>query len=84
MNKKWLEWEEKGDERKLQKTSLKTNCTFIGLGTEHTDEYESLTFSGNQHIIYTDKESIPDMTPMLGTQLLYQLQGESNEIFAGK
>ena len=59
-------------------------CTLIGLGTDYTDEYESLTSSGNQYIIYTDQEYIPDIAPILGTQLLYQVQGDSSEIFAGR
>ena len=49
------------------------------MGIENTDEYENLTSSGNQHIIYTDWESIPDMAPIIGSQSLYQLQGDSNE-----
>ena len=84
LHKQWLEWEKKGDEKILQKTALKTNHTFIGLGTEHTDKYESLISSGNQHIIYTDRESIPDMAPIVGTQPLYQLKGDSKEVSNGK
>ena len=65
-----------GGERRqkiLQKIALKTNCTFIGLGIERTDEYKSVTSSGNQHIVYTDRESTSVMSLILGIQSLYQL-----------
>jgi len=83
VNQKWLKWERNLDQKILQKTALKTNRTFIGLGTEHTEEYDRLTSLGNQHIIYTDRKSIPDMAPIVGTQSLYQLQGDSNKVSAG-
>ena len=84
LNKKWLEWKEKGDEKILQKIALKENRTFIGLGTEHKDEYKSLASSENHPIIYTDRESIPYMAPILGTQSIYQLQGDSKELSSSK
>jgi len=83
VNQNWLKWERKLDHKILQKTALKTNRTFIGLGTEHTEEYQRLTSAGNQHIIYTDRKSIPDMAPIVGTQSLYQLQGDRKKVSAG-
>ena len=56
---------------------------FIGLGTDQTEEYERLTSLENQHIIYTDRESIPDMAPIVRTQSLYQLQGDRNTVSPG-
>ena len=35
-------------------------------------------------MIYTDRESILDMAPILGTQLIYQLQGDSKEVSTSK
>ena len=83
VNKNWLRWERNLDQKIQQKKVLKTNWTFIGLGTEHKEEYERLTSLGNQHIIYTDRESIPDMAPIVGTHSLYQLQGDSKKISDG-
>ena len=63
---------------------MKTNRTFVGLGTENKDKNKSLTSSDNQYIIYTDREYIPDMAPVVGTQSLYQLQDDSKEVSADK
>ena len=53
------------------------------MGTEYREEYERLTSLGNQYIIYTDRESIPDMAPIVGTHSLYQLQDDSKKIYDG-
>jgi len=81
---KWLEWEEKGDERILEKTQLTSNRTLIGFGTEHKDEYDRLVTSGLDHIIYTDRASVPNMKAVAGTRKLFQLQGDLKSVSGGE
>ena len=83
-NQRWLEWEADGDDRILNKTPFKTNRTFIGLGTEHKDEFDTLIGKGHKHIIFTDREDIPDMRAIPATLKLYQIEGQKNAMPSGK
>ena len=78
MNRKWLEWENEGNENILTKTPLTTQRTFIGFATEYKEEFDRLEAAGNDHIIFTDRRSIPDMKVLVGTQKVFQLQGDLN------
>eukprot|EP00957_Ditylum_brightwellii_P107577 8207652-Ditylum_brightwellii.AAC.1 len=40
--KKLLEYEQTGDKRVLENTTLRTRHTFVGFGTKDKDEYEQL------------------------------------------
>jgi len=46
------------------------------LGVELKEEYNQLVADGNDHIIYTNRDEIPDMKPVDGTLKLFQLEGE--------
>ena len=81
---KWLEWENNGDERILEKTELTSNRTIIGLGTEHQDEYDRLRGKGKEHIIYTNRVSVPNMETVKGTRTIFQVQGDLNSVAEGQ
>ena len=83
-NQNWIKWEVTEDERIVQNTPLSTNCTFIGLGIEKRLEYNTLKASGEEHIIFTDRENIPDTKTVVGTQNFYQVQGDINPVLDGK
>ena len=83
-NQKWLAWEADGDERILNKTPFKTNRTFVGLGTEYKDEYDNLTAQGYKHIIYTNRNDIPDMKAVPQTLKLFQIEGQKTPDANGK
>ena len=73
--KDWSNWEKDGDERILKNTTFTTQRTFIGLGIEDHDEYLQLKEAGNDHIIYTNRVSVPDMNAIEGTRTVFQIQG---------
>ena len=79
-NQNWIEWENNGNEKLIQKTPLTTNRTFIGLGTESEEEYNRLQTTGENHIIYTNRLSIPDMRAVAGTQKIFQISGDVDPI----
>ena len=79
-NKKWSLWEKNGDERIIQKTNLTTDRTFIGLGVEYRDQFTRLKEAGHDHIILTDRDSIPDMKVVEGTHSIFQIQGDIDPI----
>lgn len=83
-NKIWLEWEMNGDERILNNTPLRTRRTFIGLGTEYKDEYDKLIGAGEKHIVFTDRENVPEIPTVEGTQKLFQLHGDIAALPSGK
>ena len=83
-NQNWIKWEAIEDECIVQKTPLTTNCTFIGLGIEKLSEYNILKASGEEHIMFTNRENIPNMKTVMGTQNFYQLQGDINPVLDGK
>jgi len=73
--KDWSNWEKDGNERILKNTTFTTQRTFIGLGIEDHDEYFQLKEAGNDHIIYTNRVSVPDMNAIEGTRTVFQIQG---------
>ena len=76
--KKWRKWEETKDKRVLEKTTLKTNRTFIGLAVETMAALTHLKSSGEEHIVFTDRVNVPDTKVVPGTQRIYQVMGEKN------
>ena len=83
-DKMWLEWERNGDERIINNTPLRTNRTFVGLGTEYKDEYDKLIGAGEQHIVFTDRETIPEISTVEGTQKMFQVHGDTAPLPSGK
>ena len=83
-NEKWLEWERNGDERILNNRPLRTRRTFIGLGTEYKDEYDKLIGAGEKHIVFTDRENVPEIPTVEGTQKMFQLHGDLTPLPSGK
>jgi hypothetical protein len=78
-NKKWKQWEENNDSLLLKKTALTTNRTYIGLGVESKDELKKLQQEGFDHIVHTDRTSIPDMKALKETQKLNQVQSHGDD-----
>ena len=76
---KLLEYKKSGDKRMLKNTMLTSQRTFIGLGVESKEEFSDLTTDrSNKHIVFTDRENVPHMKTISGTQNFFQVQG-SNE-----
>ena len=67
-DKIWLEWERHGDKRIINNTPLGTKRTFVGLGTEYKDKYDKLIGAGEQPIVFTDRETVPEISTIKGTQ----------------
>ena len=76
--KKWRKWEETKDKRVVEKTTLKTNRTFISLAVETMAAFTHLKSSGEEHIVFTDRVNVPDTKAVLGTQMIYQVIREKN------
>ena len=68
----------KGNEKILVKTPLTTQQTFIEFATEYKEEFNRLEAAGNDHMIFTNRASIPGMKVLVGTQKVFQLQGDLN------
>ena len=73
-------WGKDDDWRIVKKNTLTTDLTFVALGTEHRDEYTRLTEARNDHIVFTDKQSVPDMKVVEGTHYIFQIQGNIDAI----
>ena len=73
--RKWETWETEKDKQILTKTIFKTNRTFIGLAVETKQKYDELVGLGEEHILFTDRENIPDTKAIPGTLKLYQVTG---------
>ena len=59
------EYESKGDLKAVENTIFTTTQTYIGYGTEYKDEYQRLLLDNQyDHIVFTDRENIPDMQPL--------------------
>ena len=80
----WLEWEKNGDERIINNTPLRTTRTFIGLGTEYKAEYDKLIGAGEKHVVFTDRETVPEISTVEGTQKMFQLHGDIKALPSGK
>ena len=78
--KKLREYEMNGDQRVVESTIYTTTKTHIGFGTESKQQYEKLR-QDNQldHIIFTDRENIPDMKALANTLKLSQVQGYTHQ-----
>jgi len=83
-DKMWLEWEKNGDERIINNTPLRTTRTFIGLGTEYKAEYDKLIGAGEKHVVFTDRETVPEISTVEGTQKMFQLHGDIKALPSGK
>ena len=71
-----LEYEYTGDARVLQNTVYTTNKTHIGYGTETKNEYDTISNGGKyNHIVFTDRENVPDMKAVPGTMLISEIHG---------
>ena len=75
---KWREWEQAKGKRIFEKTTFKTNPTFVGLAVESMDELTHMRNAGEEHIVFTDRVNIPDTKAVPGTQMIYQVMGEKN------
>ena len=78
--KKLIKYEEGGDERVLRNTTLTTKRTFVGFATQNITDYDRLVSNTDyNHIVYTDRESIPDMKPLVDTLKISQVSGEYDQ-----
>ena len=75
---KLLDYERNGDERVLENTLFTTHSTFIGYATADKQEYDCICSQGNNHIVFIDRENIPDMKAITGTQKFSQVQAYSD------
>ena len=64
--------------KELLKTLHSKNRIFIGLAVETMVKLTHLKNSGEEHIVFTDRVSIPDTKAVPGTQKIYQVMGEKN------
>ena len=71
----WKKWELEKNEEILTKRVFRTNRTFIGLAAETKEEYDELVASGREHVVFTNREHVPDMKAIPGTQKIYQATG---------
>ena len=75
--KRLKKYEEDGNVRVLKNTTLTTKRTFIVFDTDKKTEYDGLISNTNyKHIVYTDREKIPDMNPLVDTQKISQISGD--------
>lgn len=80
-----MKYEENGDARILKNTPFTTNKFHIGFGTEDITKYNTLSSNPNySHTFYTQRDDIPDMKPIKGTQLIAQVSGCSQPNSDGK
>ena len=75
MNNKWIEWEKEGDEKLLDRTTYKTNRTFVGCPTETLEECNNLTNANYQNIVCTNRSNVSDMKPIKDAQKLFYVTG---------
>ena len=73
---KLLEYERTGDARMLLNSVYTTQKTHIGYGTESKIEYDTMTNKNEyKHVVFTDRENIPDMKAVTGTMLISEIHG---------
>eukprot|EP00957_Ditylum_brightwellii_P172696 13146668-Ditylum_brightwellii.AAC.1 len=70
-----MEYEQAGNMRYLKNTTLRTQCTFIGLGTEEKVKYDKFVGKGMEHVVFTNTQNIGDMNVIASTQQIFQVQG---------
>ena len=88
-NQKWqgkqhnklLEYELTQDARVVQNTPFRCRSTYIGLGTESIDEYNTLK-EHNEHIVFTNRneKEKEDMNAVSETMKISQVNGEINPL----
>ena len=77
--RKILEYECTGDAKILLNSVYTTQKTHIGYGTESTIEFDIMTNNNEyNHIVFTDRENIPDMKAIPGTMLISEIHGNSD------
>ena len=64
----WKKWELEKNKRIVTKIFFRTNCIFIGLAVDKRQKYDELVESGEKHIIFADRENIPNMRAISRTQ----------------
>ena len=72
--KKLLEYEKNGDARVLGNTIFKSRFTHFGFATEDIDEYNRLVGENKKHIVFTNRENVPDMKPVPHTLQIGQVE----------
>ena len=78
--KKLREYEMNGDQRVVENTMYTTTKTYISFGTENKQQYDKLRQDNPlDHIVFTDRENIPDMKPLENTLKLSQVQGYTHQ-----
>ena len=76
---KLLEYERTGDAKVVKNTTFTTMKTHIGYGTEHKQEYVAMTESEQcKHVVFTNREDVPDIKMIQGTMLISQVNGTKN------
>jgi hypothetical protein len=72
--KDWVYYESKRDPRILDKRTFVVDRRFFGYATEDKTEFTRL---GNEyrHIVYTDRDNVPTMAAVEGTQKLHSVMG---------
>ena len=70
----------KNDKNVLKNTTFTTNWTYIGYVTEKAEEYEQLTSQHEhyQHIVFSDRNNIPDMRKANQTLKLGQVESRED------
>lgn len=60
----------------MQNTVYTTNKTHIRYGTETKNVYDTMSNEGKyNHIVFTDRENVPDMKAVPGTMLISEIHG---------
>ena len=72
--KKLLECEKSGDARVLGNTTFKSRFTHFGFVTEDIDEYKMLVGENKKHIVFTNREDMPDVKPVPETLKIGQVE----------
>ena len=76
---KLLEYEATQDARVVQNTPFRCRRTYIGLGTESIDEYNTLK-EHNEHIVFTNRNEKEDMNAVSETMKISQVNGDINPL----
>ena len=66
-----------GDERVLENTTFTSHSAYTDYATEDREEYDRLRSEGHQHVVFTDRENIPDMKLTNESQKFYHIHGSA-------
>lgn len=75
--KPWEEWEAKLDPRILDKSEFTVSRRYFGYATDDKGQYEQLG-TKYPHVVFTDREHIPTIGQIKGTQSLHSVAGDSS------